>query len=176
MKKMADKKKAMKSLAENTVVSPVVEVKEQTAVEKSLAVLIEKIASLKSQGLTGDNALAEIQKNFDELGNVVKAEFIVPPSPEEVAKQNMAEIVRAALSEMLPQALASVLAPMQSEMQNEMTELRALTQTPKLIRKEETPKPRGLSAALVQKAAIEKVLNKPKDQFQAIADASVGLQ
>ena len=106
------KKKVVKSLAENTVLTPVT----QTPVEKSLVALIERIATLKSQGLTGDQALAEIQKNFDELGNVVKAEFTVPPSPEELAKQNMAEIVRSALSEMLPQALAQFVVPLQSEL------------------------------------------------------------
>lgn len=148
-------------------------VSEPSPVEKSLALLAERIATLKSQGLTGDKALAEIQKDFDSLGNVVKAEFTVPPTPEEVAKQNMAEIVRSALSEMLPQALAQTVAPLQSE----LAELRALTQSPKVIRKEETPQPRSLSASLVQKAAIEKVLglDKPKSQFQQIAEASVGL-
>lgn len=150
---------------------------EPSAVEKSMAFLVERIAALKAQGMTGDNALAEIQKNFDELGNVVKAEFTVPLSPEEIVKQNMAEIVRSALSEMLPQALAQI-APAQGELatlRSELAELRALTQSPKLIRKEETPQPRSLSASLVQKAAIEKVLNKKKDQAQAIAEASVGL-
>jgi hypothetical protein len=176
MKKMHDKMHAKSVAQENTVVSPAPEpVKEPTAVEKAFAVLQERMLALKSQGLTGDNALAEIQKNFDELGSVVKAEFTVPPTPEEIAKQSMAEIVRSALSEMLPQALAQTVTQMQSEMKSELAELRALTQPPKLIRKEETPQPRGLSASLVQKAAIEKVLNKSKDQFQAIADASVGL-
>lgn len=177
------KKKKNPFVKESMVVSPVIEtivnvVKEPTAVEKSLAVLVERIAALKSQGMTGDNALAEIQKNFDELGNVVKAEFIVPPSPEELAKQNMAEIVRSALAEMLPQALAQTVAQTVAPLQSELAELRALTQSPKLIRKEETPQPRGLSASLVQKAAIEKVLglDKPKSQFQKIAEASVGLQ
>ena len=169
------KKKVTKSLSESeeyTVLTPVAQ-SPATPVEKSLASLVERIAALKSQGLTGDLALAEIQKNFDELGNIVKAEFTLPPSPEELAKQNMAEIVRSALSEMLPQALAQFVAPLQSE----LTELRALTQAPKLIKREEAPQPRNLSASLVQKAAIEKVLglDKPKSQFQKIAEASVGL-
>ena len=149
-------------------------VKESTPVEKSMSVLIERISALKSQGLTGDQALAEIQKSFDELGSVVKAEFVVPPSPEEIAKQNLAEIVRSTLSELLPQALAQIVAPLQTE----LVELRALTQSPKLIKREETPQPRNLSASLVQKAAIERVLglDKPKSQFQKLAEQSVGLQ
>lgn len=165
------KKKKNPFVKESTVVS------EATAVEKSFIALQERIAMLKSQGVSGDAALNETQKSFEDLANVIKAEFTVPPSPEEVAKQNMAEIVRSALSEMLPQALAQISASQVevAALKSEMAELRALTQSPKLIRKEETPQPRGLSASLVQKAAIEKVLNKKKDQAQAIAEASVGL-
>jgi len=150
---------------ENTVLSPV---------EKSVLALREKMASLKLQGLTGEQALLEIQKTFDELGNVVKAEFTPAPTPEEIAHKNMAEIVRSALSEMLPQALANIVAPLQSE----LTELRALSQARPIIKKEEVPQPRNLNFNLVQKNAIEALINKtkPKDQFQAIADQSVGLR
>ncbi len=146
----------------------------QTPVEKALATLQERMLTIKSQGLTGDAALAEIQKNFDELGNVVKAEFTVPPTQEELVAKNLAEIVRSALSEMLPQALAQTVAPLQAE----LTELRALSQARPVIKKEETPQPRNLNINLVQKAAIDKLIAKtqPKDQFQAIANQSVGLQ
>ena len=162
------KKKVEKSVEENTVVTPF---------DKSLASLKERMGAIKSQGLTGDAALAELQKNFDELGTVVKAEFIVPPSPEEVMKQNLAEIVRSTIQEMLPQALSQI-APNQAKMeamQSELVELRALTQkTP--IKKEEIPTQRSLNVNLVQKAAIEKLVNKAKSQFDDIARASVGLQ
>jgi hypothetical protein len=166
---------------ENTVVSPVASseritepVKELSAVEKSTAALLEKVSILKSQGSNGDAALAEIQKSFDELGNVVKAEFTVPPSPEETARKNMEVTLRSLLGEMLPQALAQVVAPLQSE----LGELRALSQARPVIKKEETPLPRNLNYNLVQKSAIEALVakTKPKDQFQAIADQSVGLQ
>lgn len=184
-KKMADKKKKGKPVVEestvNTVLSSptpvpavVVDPNKPTAVEKALASLQERIATLKSQGLTGDSALAEIQKNFDELGTIVKSEFTVPPSPEEVAQKSMETTFRSLLGEMLPQALAQVVAPLQSE----LSELRALSQARPQVRKEETPQPRSLNVNLVQKAAIENLISrtKPKDQFQAIADQSVGIQ
>ena len=136
----------------------------------------ERIVALKSQGLSGESALAEIQKNFDELGDVVKSEFTTPPSPEEIVAKNMEVTLRSLLGEMLPQALAQVVAPLQSE----LSELRALSQArpQPQVRKEETPQPRSLNVNLVQKAAIENLISrtKPKDQFQAIADQSVGIQ
>jgi len=190
-----DMKKEMSTTtsdAETTVFSPAksevelsvkinTEVAENTPVEKALSALRNRIDALKSQGLTGDSALAEIQKNFDELGTVVKSEFIVPPSPEEVAKKEMSEIVRSAIQEALPQALIQV-APIQAkleEVQHEMAELRALvTNKSVTIKREEVPQPRSLNVNLVQKAAIETLIakTKPKDQFQAIADQSMGIQ
>lgn len=197
MKKMADKKKkAMKkemSTVENTVLSSITppatapaksdvelnvkintEVVENTPVEKALSALRNRIDALKSQGMTGDSALAEIQKNFDELGTIVKSEFTVPPSPEEIAQKSMETTLRSLLGEMLPQALAQVVAPLQSE----IGELRALSQARPQVKKEEIPQPRSLNVNLVQKAAIETLIakTKPKDQFQAIADQSVGIQ
>jgi hypothetical protein len=172
-----DMKKEM-SVVENTVVSPAPEpvLAELTPVEKSIAALKARVEAIKSQGLTGDNALAELQKNFDELGSVVKAEFAVKLSPEEVVKQNLAEIVRSTIQEMLPQALSQI-APNQAKieaMQSELVELRALTQkTP--IKKEEMPIQRSLNVNLVQKAAIERLVAKSKSQAQQIAEASVGL-
>lgn len=181
MKKMAEKKKE-KSVVENTVVSPVVlasstdprgykEVEaEPTPLEKSIAALKDHVAVIKSQGLTGDQALAELQKNFDDLGTIVKAEFTPQPTAQELAKQDLEITLRSLLSEMLPQALAQTVAPLQSE----LSELRALShKTP--IKKEELPIQRSLNVNLVQKAAIEKLVAKSKSQFDDIARASVGL-
>jgi len=185
MKKMADKKKAAKkemSVAENTVVtqSSTVSVEgqasavaytEPTPVERSLAALKERVESIKSQNLTGDKALAELQKSFDELGAVVKAEFTPQPTAQDIARQDMEITLRSLLGEMLPQALAQVVAPLQSE----LGELRALSQAKPPIKKEELPIQRSLSVNLVQKAAIEKLVAKSKSQFDDIARASVGL-
>ena len=197
-----DMKKEM-SVAENTVVStpvsesvvspvvvasttdprgyqPVPDVAQPISpVEKAIVEFQNKIAVLKSQGLSGDAALTELQKNFDELGGVVKSEFIPAPSPEDVAKQNLEATLRSVLSEMLPQALAQTLAPTQAKTDAEIAELRALITSKSLpIKREEIPQPRSLNVNLVQKAAIENLISrtKPKDQFQAIADASVGIQ
>ena len=79
--------------------------------------------------------------------------------------------------EELPQALSQI-APDQARlanMENQITELRTLIQAPKPIRKEETPQPRGLSASLVHRAAIEKLAQPKGDQFDRIAQATVGL-
>lgn len=194
MKKYKKGKYAEKSVAETTVVSTtatnvaqphsstitipapvtstttITPTPEYSPAEKSFAALREKILSLKSQGATGESALQELQKNFDELGEVIKSEFTPKPTPEELARKDLEITLRSALSEMLPQALAQVVAPLQSE----IAELRALSQKAP-IKKEETPKPRGLSASLVQKQAIERAIGKSVDQFQKIAEASVGL-
>ncbi|MCR4311504.1 MAG: hypothetical protein NUV54_03005 [Candidatus Taylorbacteria bacterium] len=167
------KENTVLTAASTTVTSGFVAV-EPTPIEKALASLQNRIAALKSQGLSGDTALAEIQKNFDELGTIVKSEFTVAPTPEEVAQKNMETTLRSLLGEMLPQALAQVVAPMQSE----LGELRALSQARPQIKKEEIPQSRSLNVNLVQKAAIETLIakTKPKDQFQAIADQSMGFQ
>ena len=147
------------------------EVVDPTPAQKSATALIERIATLKAQGLSGEQALTELQKNFDELGSVVKAEFTPQPTPQELAKHDMEITLRSALQEMLPQALAQVVAPLQSE----LAELRALSQkTP--IKKEEPVIQRSLNVNLVQKAAIEKLVAKSKSQFDDIARQSVGLQ
>ena len=153
--------------------APVAPVVELTPVQKSASSLMEKILTLKSQGVVGEAALAELQKSFDELGNVVKAEFTPPPDPTEVAKQDLANIVRSVLQEMLPQYLAQSVAPMQAE----MTELRALSTAVKpTIKKEEIPQQRSLNVNLVQKAAVEKLVEKTKEsQFARLARQSVGL-
>jgi hypothetical protein len=143
-----------------------------TPLEKSLAALTERIANIKSQGLTGDIALAELQKNFDELGTIVKSEFTPQPTAQELANRNNVETLRSLLSEMLPQTLAESVAPLEAR----LNELSALLQAPKPIKKEELPIPRSLNVNLVQKAAIEKLVAKSKSQFDDIARASVGLQ
>jgi hypothetical protein len=144
---------------------------EPTPVERSLAALKERVESIKSQGLTGDIALAELQKSFDELGTVVKAEFTPQPTAQELANQQNVETLRSLLSEMLPQTLAQSVAPLEAR----LNELSALLQAPKPIKKEELPIQRSLSVNLVQKAAIEKLVAKSKSQFDDIARASVGL-
>jgi hypothetical protein len=179
-KKKKPFEKAEKSEAENTVVSTVTistipsaayTVTTPTPIQKSATALVERIAALKSQGMTGEQALAELQKNFDELGSVVKAEFTPQPTAQELAKKDLEITLRSLLSEMLPQALAQTVAPLESQ----LSELRALSQkTP--IKKEELPIQRSLNVNLVQKAAIEKLVAKSKSQFDDIARASVGLQ
>lgn len=185
-KKMPMHDEMHKSAAENTHVSePVNAVATQAVVaavpavedsplEKSLATLKDRVAVLKSQGLVGDEALKEIQSQFDEVGNVIKAEFTPKPSPEQVANQNLEATLRSLLSEMLPAALAQSVAPIQAE----LSELRASSLVSKAVptKKEEVvPQPRSLTASLVQRAAIENVQQKVS-QFDLIARQSVGLQ
>lgn len=146
-------------------VSTVVQV-EDNPLQKSFAALEAKMTVVKSQGLVGDNALKEIQPEFDKVGEILKAEFT---PPQEVAKNDLEATLRSLLSEMLPQALAQSVAPIQAE----IGELRAmsLARTP---RKEEIPTQRSLSAMqLAQKSAVEKLVGKTKDQFQLLAEASV---
>lgn len=149
---------------------------EATPLEKSLASLKDRVAILKSQGLTGDAALQEIQTQFDEIGNVIKAEFTPKPSPEQVAKQDLETTLRSLLSEMLPQVLAQSVAPMQAE----LSELRASTLVSKTVlpKKEEiVPQPRSLTSSLVQRSAIENLTKKASQykSFSEIAQQSVGL-
>lgn len=172
---------------ENTVVSQPVEavatqkvepqvaqaipVIEDSPLEKSLATIKDRVAVIKSQGLTGDNALQELQSTVDELGNVLRSEFTPKPTPEQVANQNLEATLRSLLSEMLPAALAQTVAPIQSE----LSELRALSLVkPPVKREEAVPQPRSLN--LVQKSAIEQISKKVEmSQFDRIARASVGL-
>lgn len=151
-------------------------VAEPTPLEKSLASLKDRVAVLKSQGLTGDAALQEIQSTYEEVGNVIRSEFTPQPTPEQVANQNLEATLRSLLSEMLPQALAQTVAPIQAE----MSELRASTLVAKAapIKKEEiVPQPRSLTSSLVQRSAIEGLTQKAKQykSFSEIAQQSVGL-
>jgi hypothetical protein len=156
-------------------VAPAIPVVEDSPLEKSLASLKDRIVALKSQGLTGEEALQQIQADYEEVGNVIRSEFTPKPTPEQVANQNLEATLRSLLSEMLPNALAQAVAPIQSE----VSELRALSLAQKsvpTIKKEETvPQPRSLT--LTQKSAIE-TIGKQAEQssFAAIARRSVGLQ
>lgn len=171
---------------ENTVVSQPVEavatqkvepqvasttpLSEATPLQKSIAALEATVLELKSRGLTGDEALQQIQSTYEEVGVVIKAEFTPKPSPEQVANQNLEATLRSLLSEMLPAALAQTVAPIQSE----LSELRALSLVkPPVKREEAVPQPRSLN--LVQKSAIEQINKKVESQFDRIARASVGL-
>jgi hypothetical protein len=146
---------------------------EPTPLEKSFATLKDRVAVLKSQGLTGEEALKQIQADYEEVANVIRAEFTPKPTPEQVANQNLEATLRSLLSEMLPQALAQSVAPIQAE----LSELRALSLVPKSVtpRKEEpAPQPRSLNPVLVQKAVD--TINQKVSQFDLIAQRSVGLQ
>lgn len=138
---------------------------EPTPVEKSFAALVERISTIKSQGLTGEQALSQIQADFDKVGEVIKAEFTPQPTAEELAAKQMESTLRSLLSEMLPQMLAQTVAPMQSEFKAEVEslkgELRAKSLTDSTpIRKEEPPVQRSLNPTLVQRVAIEKMAQK----------------
>lgn len=155
--------------------SVTVTIPEPTPLEKSFAALNNKVAVLKSQGLTGDAALQEIQSTYEEVGNVIRSEFTPKPTPEQVAKQDLEATLRSLLSEMLPQVLAQSVAPMQAE----LSELRASTLVSKAIppKKEEVvPQPRSLTSSLVQRSAIEGLTQKAKQykSFSEIARESVG--
>lgn len=139
--------------------------------QQSFAALEQKAAVIKSQGLVGDAALQELQKEFEKVGEVLKADFAPVQDPQTVANQNLEATLRSLLGEMLPQAIAQAVAPMQSE----LGELRALSLVRPTIQEKSqaVPQPRSLKMNLVQKAAVEKLTAKAKDQFQALAEASV---
>lgn len=140
---------------------------EPTPLEKSFAALKDRVTAIKSQGLTGDNALKELQSSFDELGSVLRTEFT--PSPQEIANQNLEATLRS-LTEQV-QSLVQIVAPMQSE----LSELRALSLVKQPApKREEVPQPRSLNSNLVQRAAIENV-QKKASQFDQLARQSVGL-
>lgn len=154
-----------------------VETVENTPLEKSLAVLRDRVSVLKFQGLTGDEALKEIQSTYEEVGSVIRSEFTPKPTPEQVANQNLEATLRSLLSEMLPQYLGQTLAQTVAPIQSELSELRASSLVSKAIppKKEEVvPQPRSLTPSLVQRAAIENVQQKVS-QFDLIARQSVGL-
>lgn len=166
-----------KSLVESTEFSdttsaPVYE----SAIEKSFETLKSRIAEIKSQGLTGDKALSEIQSEFNSLGEVIKAELTPPPSPEEVAVQTMETTLRSLLGEMLPQMLAQTVAPIQSKLDTLEGELRAKNVSIPTKKEETVTVQRSLQPQAVQKAIIEKAAQKAVSQFDLIARQSVGLQ
>jgi hypothetical protein len=186
-KKKKDGKEEMmmdESIAENTVVSPVSEtvtitpapVYEPTPVEKSFAVLKSKIEAIKSQGLVGEAALAAIQTDFDQIGEVIKAEFTPKPSPEAEAQKSLETTLRSLLNEMLPQILGQTVAPIQSQIETLQGELRAKSLTVPTKKEEIQTVQRSLTPTLVQKAAVEKLTKKSVSQFDLIAQQSVGLQ
>jgi hypothetical protein len=155
---------------------------EPTAIEKSFLSLKSKIEAIKSQGLTGSDALQQVQAEFDQMGEVIKSELTPPPSPEEIQKQTLESTLRSLLSEMLPQMLAQTVAPMQSEFKTEVeslkSELRAksLATTATPVKEKVETVQRSLTAAQVQKAVIEQIAQKSISQFDQIARQSVGLQ
>jgi hypothetical protein len=152
---------------------------EATPVEKSFAALVERISTIKSQGLTGEQALSQIQADFDKVGEVIKMEFTPQPTAEEIANKQLETTLRSLLNEMLPQILATTVAPMQSKLETFEGELRAkslVSPVTPVTRKEETPVQRSLSPTLVQRAAIEKAAQNAVSQFDLIARQSVGLQ
>jgi hypothetical protein len=160
----------------------VIPISESTPLEKSLATLKDRVVTLKSQGLTGEQALQEIQTTYEEVGHAIKAEFTTPPTPQEIANQNLEATLRSLLSEMLPTMLAQTVAPIQSqqeEVNKTVNELRALSLTKQAsttIKKEEVvPQPRSITPNLVQKSAVE-AINKKLDSFDIIAQRSVGIQ
>lgn len=151
---------------------------EPTPIEKSFLALKSRIENVKSQGLTGDKALAELQSDFDKIGEVIKAEFTPAPTPEEVAAKNLETTLRSLLGEMLPAALASTVAPIQSELESLKSELRAKSLTEKSLPKQEKIETvqRSLAPSVVQQKAIEQIAQKSISQFDLIAQRSVGLQ
>jgi hypothetical protein len=169
---------------ENTVVSPAPEVVtitpapiyEPTPVEKSFAVLKSKIEAIKSQGLVGEAALAAIQPDFDQIGEVIKSEFTPKPSPEAEAQKSLETTLRSLLNEMLPQILGQTVAPIQSQIETLQGELRAKSLTVPTKKEEIQTVQRSLTPTLVQKAAVEKLTKKSVSQFDLIAQQSVGLQ
>ena len=141
--------------------------------------LREKIAVIKSKNLIGDAALNELQADYAAVGETLKAEFTPPPSPEEVAKQNLESTLRSLLSEMLPQALAQTVAPIQSKLDTLEGELRtkslvqpASQALPKQEEKVVTVQ-RSIQPPTVARAAVEK---SKLSQFDLLARQSVGLQ
>jgi hypothetical protein len=158
-------------------VTQVVPVIEDSPLEQSFASLKSRVEVLKSQGLTGEEALKEIQADYENVANVIRSEFTPKPTPEQIANQNLETTLRSLLSEMIPQYLAQTFAPIQSE----LSELRASSLAQKAIpqiRKEEpVPQPRSLQLNLAQKSAIEAVQQKTKQfkSFSEIAAESTGL-
>lgn len=154
---------------------------EPTPVEQAFVNLKSKIVNIKSQGLTGDKALAELQSDFDKIGEVIKAEFTPAPTPEEVAAKTLETTLRSLLGEMLPAALASTVAPIQSELESLKSELRAKSLTEKSLdkfpkqEKIETVQ-RSLAPSVVQQKAIEQIAQKSISKIDLIARQSVGLQ
>lgn len=152
---------------------------EPTSIEKSFLALKSKIDALKSQGATGESALKELQPDFEHIGEVIKAEFTPPPSPEDIAKQNLETTLRSLLGEMLPQViageLAKTVAPMQSQLETLESELRAKSLTQPTRKEEVQTVQRSIVPSVAQKAALDSVKQKVS-QFDLIAQQSVGLQ
>lgn len=158
---------------EPAIVPEVVPSAEPTMLQKSLAKFANDVEQVKSKGLYGDAALQELQGSFDALANVVRSEVNPPSGSKQAADGLSVETLRSLLAEMLPQAIAQSVAPMQAE----LSELRALSLAGKPAQPKENfiPEPRSLNLNLVQKNAVEQLTQKSTSQFARLANVSVGL-
>lgn len=172
----------MKSTAENTVLTPepvvapvpVVPapvVAEPTALHKSLMEFEAAVIEAKSKG-TGENALKDLQPAFDSLAEIVRSE-VNPPKPPD-PKTELENTLRSLLQEMLPQALAQSVAPIQAE----ISELRALSlagnKQPVQPKNDFVPQPRSMQLSIEQRSVIENTA-KRAGSFASLANSSVGL-
>jgi hypothetical protein len=109
----------------------------KSAIDLAWETVKSKILEVKSSGLSGDNALALIQPEFNALGNILKSEFT---TPEQIAKNEMAEVIKSAVSPLIEEIgnLKAELAKMQAQQlvpnkpADTVVKSRAMTITPNL--------------------------------------------
>ena len=99
MKKMKKEKEMQKSAV--AVVEPM-----KSKVDVAIETFKSKLTELKSTGVTGDNALKELQPFFNELGKVTKEEV---SNPLEISAEVTRSVVREELQALVPDIVAQIM-------------------------------------------------------------------
>ena len=99
MKKMKKEKEMQKSAV--AVVEPV-----KSKVDVAIETFKSKLTELKSTGVTGDNALKELQPFFNELGKVTKEDV---SNPLEISAEVTRSVVREELQALVPDIVAQIM-------------------------------------------------------------------
>ena len=132
--------------------APVVQ-EAKSKVDETIDAFQAKRRELKEKGITGDEALAELQPYFNEMGESVKEE--VTPHGD------IASVVRSTLKELLPSIVAEVVK--QSGVSQQPAPIVAGIPTPRSV--------------VVQRSdmTFTEQGRKQKDQFQLLAEKTTGL-
>lgn len=150
LEEVMEENQVNKPVQEEVVEEPVAEVvkeEEKSKIDLATEKLKAKVLELKSQGITGEDALKAIQPIFNEVGAVVKEEMASP-------MDGIAEVVRSAVAESVQSLKAEIVAEV----------LKALPEQ-KVVSGQEVPAPRSIT---VQRSVAPQD-NRELTQIQKLA-------